>query len=178
MVAGPHPYLMMVRDFQTAGHWSRGALLDHGIRRPAAGCAGGLCRRRVPTPWVCSIRSRGRVGRAVRRAGGGRGEAHCAGYQRRDVVRRLARSAVRQPYVLCWKATIARSSRRTRSRPASTTLASVPEHAWLKDSKRATYAAITDREALRRSTNWMRIEGIMPALETGQRHRAPRKAVN
>jgi tryptophan synthase beta chain len=41
-----------------------------------------------------------------------------------------------------------------------------PEHAWLKDSKRAEYVAITDDEALQAFHECCRIEGIIPALET------------
>jgi tryptophan synthase beta chain len=41
-----------------------------------------------------------------------------------------------------------------------------PEHAWLKDSKRAEYVAITDDEALKAFHECCRIEGIIPALET------------
>jgi len=41
-----------------------------------------------------------------------------------------------------------------------------PEHAWLKDSGRATYVAITDTEALAAFHNLTRTEGIMPALES------------
>jgi tryptophan synthase beta chain len=41
-----------------------------------------------------------------------------------------------------------------------------PEHAWLKDSGRAQYVAITDIEALDAFHELTRTEGIMPALET------------
>jgi len=41
-----------------------------------------------------------------------------------------------------------------------------PEHAWLKDSGRAEYTAITDDEALQAFHALTRIEGIMPALES------------
>lgn len=41
-----------------------------------------------------------------------------------------------------------------------------PEHAWLKDSGRAEYAAITDEEALAAFRMLTRVEGIMPALES------------
>lgn len=41
-----------------------------------------------------------------------------------------------------------------------------PEHAWLKDSKRATYVAINDDEALEAFLKLTRIEGIIPALES------------
>src|SRR5713226_3423298 len=41
-----------------------------------------------------------------------------------------------------------------------------PEHAWLKDSGRANYVAITDQQALAAFHTLTRIEGIMPALES------------
>jgi tryptophan synthase beta chain len=41
-----------------------------------------------------------------------------------------------------------------------------PEHAWLKESGRATYVSVTDQEALRGFALLSRAEGIIPALET------------
>src|SRR5690606_5569445 len=41
-----------------------------------------------------------------------------------------------------------------------------PEHAWLKEIGRATYASITDEEALKAFHDCCRYEGIMPALES------------
>lgn len=41
-----------------------------------------------------------------------------------------------------------------------------PEHAYLKDSKRACYVAVTDREALKAFTLLAECEGIIPALES------------
>merc|ERR1719491_1006542 len=41
-----------------------------------------------------------------------------------------------------------------------------PEHAFLKDSKRATYLALTDEQALEGFDLMCRYEGIIPALET------------
>ena len=41
-----------------------------------------------------------------------------------------------------------------------------PEHAWLKDSKRAEYIAINDDEALAAFHRLCRTEGIIPALES------------
>jgi len=41
-----------------------------------------------------------------------------------------------------------------------------PEHAWLKDSGRAKYFAVTDDDALRGFAMLSRLEGIIPALET------------
>ncbi|MGQ0587137.1 MAG: tryptophan synthase subunit beta [Gammaproteobacteria bacterium] len=41
-----------------------------------------------------------------------------------------------------------------------------PEHAWLKDLKRVEYVAITDAEALAAFHELTRVEGIIPALES------------
>jgi tryptophan synthase beta chain len=41
-----------------------------------------------------------------------------------------------------------------------------PEHAWLRDSGRARYVAISDREALDAFAATTRLEGIIPALES------------
>ena len=41
-----------------------------------------------------------------------------------------------------------------------------PEHAWLKDSGRAQYVAITDTEAMKGFHALTRLEGIIPALES------------
>lgn len=41
-----------------------------------------------------------------------------------------------------------------------------PEHAWLKDSGRAEYVSVTDKEALEGFHALTRIEGIIPALES------------
>ena len=41
-----------------------------------------------------------------------------------------------------------------------------PEHAWLRDSGRARYVAVTDAEALGSFARMARLEGIIPALES------------
>ena len=41
-----------------------------------------------------------------------------------------------------------------------------PEHAWLRDTGRARYVAITDRQALDAFATCTRLEGIIPALES------------
>lgn len=43
-----------------------------------------------------------------------------------------------------------------------------PEHAWLKDIKRAEYVAITDDEAMDAFHSLCRTEGIIPALESSR----------
>jgi tryptophan synthase beta chain len=41
-----------------------------------------------------------------------------------------------------------------------------PEHAWLRDTGRATYVAVTDQDALETFRRVAQLEGIIPALET------------
>jgi tryptophan synthase beta chain len=41
-----------------------------------------------------------------------------------------------------------------------------PEHAWLKDTGRAKYVAVTDEEAMQGFHALTQIEGIIPALES------------
>jgi len=41
-----------------------------------------------------------------------------------------------------------------------------PEHAWLRDSGRATYLGITDAEAMQAMMDLSRTEGVIPAIET------------
>ena len=78
----------------------------------------------------------------------------------------------------CCRTTRGRSSRRTRSRPGSTTRASGPEHSFFKDSGRAEYVPVTDAEALDSFVWLSRTEGIIPAFESSHaiaelRRRAP-----
>ena len=41
-----------------------------------------------------------------------------------------------------------------------------PEHAWLRDTGRASYCAVTDADALAAFERAARLEGIIPALES------------
>jgi len=41
-----------------------------------------------------------------------------------------------------------------------------PEHAWLRDTGRASYVAVTDDQAVQAFKEVTRLEGIIPALET------------
>jgi tryptophan synthase beta chain len=41
-----------------------------------------------------------------------------------------------------------------------------PEHAYLKDTKRVSYEAVTDRDALDAFAALARLEGVLPALES------------
>ena len=95
-VAGPHPYPAMVRDFQ-CDHRPRDARADAGRRRPPAGFADRLHRRRLqrhgPVPSV----PRRALDRNLRRRSGRprHPERPARGLDRR----RQARRAARQPHL-------------------------------------------------------------------------------
>ena len=119
-VAGPHPYPMMVRDFQ-CDHRRRDARADAGGRRPAAGLADRLHRRRLERDGAVPSVPRRPADRDLRRRGGRpRPQQEARGLDRR----RPARRAARQPHLSADERATARSRRRIRSRPASTIPAS------------------------------------------------------
>ena len=163
-VVGPHPYPMMVRDFQSR-HRRRGARADAGAEEAACPTTRSPASAAAPTRSASSTRSRRRRGGAARRRrGGGRGPrtgrhaATLSGGQARRPPRRACPTSCRTRR--------ARSPRRTRSRPASTTPASAPSTPIYKDSGRAEYVAVTDRQALEGFTLLCETEGIIPALES------------
>ena len=95
-VAGPHPYPMMVRDFQCViGNETRDA--DAGRRRPPAGFADRLHRRRLerdgPVPSLPRRQGRGDLRRR------GRGPRHSVGPACRLGQRRPPGRAARQPHL-------------------------------------------------------------------------------
>ena len=94
-VAGPHPYPMMVRDFQSIiGIETRAA--DAGGRGPPAGFAGRLHRRRLQCDGpVSSLPRRSLRGNLRRRSGGPRPDTA----PRRLDRRRPSRRAARQPHL-------------------------------------------------------------------------------
>ena len=95
-VAGPHPYPMMVRDFQSViGEEAKAQL--HEAEGPAAGCGGGVHRRRVECDGAVPSVPRRSVGQADRR--GGRRARHRDRRACREPDRRAARRAARQPDV-------------------------------------------------------------------------------
>ena len=146
---GPAPYPAIVRDLQRViGDEARAQLLERD--GPAARPRRRLRRRRLERDR--HVRRASSTTPSVELVGveaGGRGPRHRP--PRRAADRRRPRRAcctARCSAVL--QDDEGRSSRRTRSPPASTTRASGPEHAWLRDSGRARYVAVTDDEALRR----------------------------
>jgi tryptophan synthase beta chain len=161
-VAGPHPYPMMVRDFQAViGKESIAQMQDQCERQPDAviACVGGgsnamgIFHPYIPLAGVRLI--------GVEAAGDGIETGHHA-----------ASLTAGRPGVLHGNRTYLLQDENgqiieTHSISAGLDYPGVgPEHAWLKDSGRAEYVTITDAEALQAFHSLCRLEGIIPALES------------
>jgi tryptophan synthase beta chain len=161
-VAGPHPYPAMVRDFQAViGREAREQCLEMTGKLPDAlvACVGGGSNAiGLFYPFINdkSVRLYG-----VEAGGEGLETGHHA-----------APLNAGSPGVLHGNRTYLMEDEdgqiiETHSVSAGLDYPGVgPEHAWLKDSGRATYVAINDDEALAAFHNLTRTEGIMPALES------------
>jgi tryptophan synthase beta chain len=160
-VAGPHPYPMMVRDFQRViGDESIVQMEELAGRQPDAviACVGGGSNAMgIFYPYI-ETRTR-LVG--VEAAGEGL-----------ETGRHAASLCAGRPGVLHGNRTYLLQDANgqiseTHSVSAGLDYPGVgPEHAWLKDSKRAEYVAVTDDEALAAFHELCRSEGIIPALES------------
>jgi tryptophan synthase beta chain len=161
-VAGPHPYPMMVRDFQSVigteciAQMPRmaGRQPDHVIACVGGGSnAIGIFHPYIDHPSVELI--------GVEAAGDGL-----------DTGRHAASLSAGSPGVLHGNRTYLLQNDdgqiiETHSVSAGLDYPGVgPEHAWLKDSGRARYVAIDDTQALKAFHECCRIEGIIPALES------------
>jgi tryptophan synthase beta chain len=161
-VAGPHPYPAMVRDFQTViGREAREQIQEQTGRLPdtLVACVGGgsnaigLFHPFLADEQVAMY--------GVEAAGDGL-----------ESGRHAAPLCAGRPGVLHGNRTYLMESAdgqiiETHSISAGLDYPGVgPEHAWLKDSGRVTYVAITDVEALQAFHALTRIEGIIPALES------------
>ncbi|MEO6960159.1 MAG: tryptophan synthase subunit beta [Burkholderiaceae bacterium] len=161
-VAGPHPYPMMVRDFQTViGKECLTQMPESAGRQPdyiMASVGGGSNAMGIFYPYIQN--------EAVRLIGV---EAGGEGLQTGRHAASLNAGAVgvlhgNRTYVLQDKNG---QIVQTHSISAGLDYPGVgPEHAWLKDSGRAQYVTITDQEALAAFHACCRTEGIMPALES------------
>jgi len=161
-VAGPHPYPVMVRDFQTIiGRETRRQIMEMEGRLPDAlvACVGGGSNAiGLFHPFLedSDVAFYGVEG-------GGDGV---------DTGRHAAPLCAGSPGVLHGNRTYLMEDSdgqiiETHSISAGLDYPGVgPEHAWLKDSGRATYVAITDSEAMTAFHALTRTEGIMPALES------------
>ncbi len=161
-VAGPHPYPMMVRDFQSViGKecvWQMPELVGRQPDMVIACIGGGSNAMGIFHPYL-GYRGVKLVG--VEAAGDGL-----------DTGRHSASLTAGRPGVLHGNRTYLLQDANgqiveTHSVSAGLDYPGVgPEHAWLKDSGRADYVAITDTEALIAFGECCRIEGIIPALES------------
>ena len=161
-VAGPHPYPMMVRDFNSVvGRELRTQMPEAIGRQPDAilACVGGGSNAMgVFYPYIedKSVRLIGVEAGGLGLASGKHAATLCAG----------------KPGVLHGNRTYLIQDENgqiieTHSISAGLDYPGVgPEHAWLKDSGRAEYVSITDDEALNAFHTLTRMEGIMPALES------------
>jgi len=161
-VAGPHPYPMMVRDFQSViGEECRVQMPEMTGRQPdyVLACIGGgsnamgIFYPYIDEPGVKLV--------GVEAAGEGIASGKHA-----------ASLSAGFPGVLHGNRTYLLQDANgqiieTHSVSAGLDYPGVgPEHAWLKDSARAEYVSITDDEALQAFHDTCRIEGIIPALES------------
>ena len=161
-VAGPHPYPMMVRDFQSIiGKEAIEQMPEMAGRQPDAvlACVGGGSNAMgIFHPYIPFEGTR-LIG--VEAAGEGLDSGkHSASLQRG------------QPGVLHGNRTYILQDENgqiteTHSISAGLDYPGVgPEHAWLKDIGRAEYVGVTDTEALSAFHYLCRTEGIIPALES------------
>jgi tryptophan synthase beta chain len=161
-VAGPHPYPMMVRDFQSViGEECRVQMPQMTGRQPdyvVACIGGGSNAMGIFYPYIDEAGVK-LVG--VEAAGEGL-----------DSGKHAASLTAGFPGVLHGNRTYLLQDEHgqiieTHSVSAGLDYPGVgPEHAWLKDSQRAQYVSITDDEALAAFHDCCRIEGIIPALES------------
>jgi len=159
---GPHPYPMMVRDFQTIiGRESRAQMFEQTGRLPdyAVACVGGGSNSiGMFHPFIndSGVRLIGveaggegiETGRHAASIGGGRtGVLHGSmSYINQDDDGQIVE---------------------THSISAGLDYPGVgPEHAWLSRAQRAQYVSVTDDEALKAFHLMSELEGIIPALES------------
>ncbi len=161
-VAGPHPYPMMVRDFQKViGEECREQMPELAGRQPDAiiACVGGGSNAMgIFHPYLPDkeVRLIGVEAAGEGLATGRHAASLCAG----------------KPGVLHGNRTYLLQDANgqildTHSVSAGLDYPGVgPEHAWLKDSGRAEYVAVTDDDALKAFSDLCHLEGIIPPLES------------
>jgi tryptophan synthase beta chain len=162
---GPHPYPLMVREFQSViGREARSQILEIEGRLPEVliACVGGgsnsigLFHPFVPDDSV----------RMIGVEAGGRGDAlgqHAARFNQRGGGR---------PGVLQGTMSYVLQDEHGQIAPTHSISAGLdypsigPEHAFLHDAGRVEYDAVSDDEALEAFQTLSRLEGIIPALES------------
>ena len=161
-VVGPAPYPRLVRDFQAViGHEARDQMLTEAGRLPSTvvACVGGgsnamgIFHAFVPDAGVELV--------GVEAAGEGLDTEHHAASLSRG-----------RPGVLHGSLSYLLQDSHGQVHPAHSISAGLdypgvgPEHAYLKDTGRARYVAVSDRDAVAGFELLARLEGIIPALET------------
>jgi tryptophan synthase beta chain len=161
-VAGPHPYPMMVRDFQSViGEECLVQMPELTGRQPDAviACVGGGSNAMgIFYPYIANTKVKliGVEAAGEGLATGKHAASLCAGtpgvlHGNRTYLLQDANGQITE----------------THSISAGLDYPGVgPEHAWLKDSKRAQYVAVDDADALKAFHALCRTEGIIPALES------------
>jgi len=161
-VAGPHPYPMMVRDFQAViGRECLEQMPELAGRHPDAviACVGGGSNAMgifYPYIGVEGVRLIGVEAAGEGLVTGKHAASLCAGrpgvlHGNRTYLLQDANGQILE----------------THSISAGLDYPGVgPEHAWLKDAGRAEYVAVTDAAALQAFHDLCRMEGIIPALES------------
>ena len=161
-VVGPHPFPQLVRDFQSIiGREVREQCIQKERRLPDAlvACVGGGSNAMgIFYPFLGDA--------AVRLVGV---EAAGEGLSTQRHAATLSRG---QPGVLHGMKTYVLQDADGQTAQVHSVSAGLdypgvgPEHAWLKDTRRAEYASVTDAEALDAFQYLARLEGIIPALES------------
>ena len=161
-VVGPAPYPRLVRDFQAViGHEAREQMLSETGRLPSTvvACVGGgsnamgIFHAFVPDAAVELV--------GVEAAGEGLDTEHHAASLSRG-----------RPGVLHGSLSYLLQDSHGQVHPAHSISAGLdypgvgPEHSYLKDTGRARYVAVSDRDAVAAFELLARLEGIIPALET------------
>jgi tryptophan synthase beta chain len=161
---GAHPYPTMVRDFQSViGREARAQVLKAEGKLPAAviACVGGGSN--AIGAFYEFIKDDPKKVKLIGVEAGGRGKA---------LGEHSARFDGGSPGVLQGTYSYilqddAGQIATTHSVSAGLDYAGVgPEHAWLRENKRAEYVSASDEEALNAVTLLARLEGIIPALES------------
>jgi len=161
-VAGPHPYPEMVRDFQAIiGREARSQCLDMTGKLPDAlvACIGGGSNAIGLFYPFLDDEAVSLYG--VEAAGDGL-----------ETGRHAAPLCAGTPGVLHGNRTYLMEDENGQIIPTHSISAGLdypgvgPEHAWLKDTGRANYVAVTDAEAMAGFHTLIRTEGIIPALES------------
>ncbi|MCC7390433.1 MAG: tryptophan synthase subunit beta [Phycisphaerales bacterium] len=161
-VVGPHPFPMIVRDFQAIiGHETKAQCLRHMGKMPNAivACVGGGSNAAgIFYPFIDDL--------PVRLIGVE------AGGTSNDPGKHAAPLGLGQPGILHGSLSYVLQDENGQTSPVHSCSAGLdypgvgPEHAYWKDADRVKYTSITDDQALDAFLHLARSEGIIPALES------------